>query len=108
MTEIRKAAVLGSGVMGGGIAAHIANAGIPVVLLDIVPKGAKNRNEVAEKAIDRLLKQDPAAFMHPGNASLVTPPTPTAHSPLLPPSTRPTHPPLQHPPFTHRPLHHPH
>ncbi len=73
MTEIRKAAVLGSGVMGGGIAAHIANAGIPVVLLDIVPKGATNRNEVAEKAIARLLKQDPAAFMHPGNAKLVTP-----------------------------------
>ena len=73
MTEIRKAAVLGSGVMGGGIAAHIANAGVPVVLLDIVPKGAKNRNEVAEKAIDRLLKQDPAAFMHPSAAKLVTP-----------------------------------
>ena len=72
MTEIRKAAVLGSGVMGGGIAAHIANAGVPVVLLDIVPKGAKNRNEVAEKAIDRLLKQDPAAFMHPSAAKLVT------------------------------------
>jgi 3-hydroxyacyl-CoA dehydrogenase len=34
---IRKVAVLGSGVMGGGIAAHLANAGIPVLLLDIVP-----------------------------------------------------------------------
>ncbi len=73
MSKIRKAAVIGSGVMGGGIAAHIANAGIPVVLLDIVPKDAKNRNEVAEKAIERLLKTDPAAFMHPGNARLITP-----------------------------------
>ncbi len=35
--EIRKAAVLGAGVMGSGIAAHLANAGIPVLLLDIVP-----------------------------------------------------------------------
>ena len=83
MSKIRKAAVLGSGVMGGGIAAHIANAGIPVVLLDIVPKDAKNRNEVAEKAIDRLLKQDPAAFMHPGNAKLVTPGNLEDHLPLL-------------------------
>jgi len=36
-TEIRRAAVLGAGVMGSGIAAHLANAGIPVLLLDIVP-----------------------------------------------------------------------
>ena len=35
--EIRKVGVLGSGVMGAGIAAHVANAGYPVVLLDIVP-----------------------------------------------------------------------
>ena len=36
--DIKRVAVLGSGVMGAGIAAHITNAGIPVVLLDIVPK----------------------------------------------------------------------
>jgi len=36
MAEIKKAAVIGAGVMGAGIAAHIANAGIPVYLLDIV------------------------------------------------------------------------
>ena len=36
--QIKKAAVLGSGVMGSGIAAHLANIGIPVLLLDIVPK----------------------------------------------------------------------
>src|SRR5579859_5271411 len=36
-TPIRRVAVLGAGVMGSGIAAHCANAGIPVVLLDIVP-----------------------------------------------------------------------
>ena len=39
---IKKAAVIGSGVMGSGIAAHIANAGIPVYLLDIVPQAVKD------------------------------------------------------------------
>lgn len=70
--DIRKVAVIGAGVMGAGIAAHIANAGIPVVLLDIVPQGATNRNIVAETAIEKLLKSDPAAFMHKRNARLVT------------------------------------
>lgn len=37
MTKIRTAAVIGSGVMGSGIAAHLANVGIPVLLLDMVP-----------------------------------------------------------------------
>ncbi len=36
--RIQKAAVLGSGVMGSGIAAHLANIGIPTMLLDIVPR----------------------------------------------------------------------
>jgi 3-hydroxyacyl-CoA dehydrogenase len=70
---INKVAVVGSGVMGGGIAAHVANAGIPVVLLDIVPPGAKNRNVVAEQAIERLLKTDPAPLMHRDFAKLITP-----------------------------------
>src|SRR5260370_32067582 len=69
---INKVAVIGSGVMGGGIAAHVANAGVPVLLLDIVPAGAKNRNVVADGAIDRLLKTDPAPLMHPDNARLIT------------------------------------
>ncbi len=70
--EIQKVAVLGAGVMGAGIAAHIANAGIPVVLLDIVPQGADNRNAIAEGAVAKLLKAEPAAFMHKRNARLVT------------------------------------
>lgn len=70
--EIRKVAVIGAGVMGAGIAAHIANAGVPVVLLDIVPQGATNRNVVAETAVEKLLRSDPAAFMHKRNARLVT------------------------------------
>jgi 3-hydroxyacyl-CoA dehydrogenase len=70
--EINKVAVIGAGVMGAGIAAHMANAGVPVVLLDIVPDGAKNRNVIAETALKKLLKAEPAAFMHKRNAKLVT------------------------------------
>ncbi len=73
MADIRKVAVIGAGVMGAGIAAHVANAGIPVVLLDIVPEGAANRNAIAQGAIDKLLKADPAAFMTKRAARLVTP-----------------------------------
>jgi 3-hydroxyacyl-CoA dehydrogenase len=40
--EIRRAAVIGAGVMGSAIAAHIANAGVPVDLMDIVPKDASD------------------------------------------------------------------
>ena len=51
MADIKKAAVIGAGVMGAGIAAHITNAGIPCVLLDIVPKTGDNRNAIAEGAV---------------------------------------------------------
>lgn len=73
MTEIKKVAVIGSGVMGAAIAAHIANSGTPVVLLDIVPEGADDRNKLAKGAIDRLLKTDPAALTHKRNAKRITP-----------------------------------
>ena len=69
---IEKVAVIGAGVMGAAIAAHVANAGVPVVLLDIVPEGAKNRNMLAEGAIATMLKTKPAPFMHKKNARLVT------------------------------------
>jgi 3-hydroxyacyl-CoA dehydrogenase len=68
---IRRAAVVGSGTMGAAIAAHLANAGIPVLLLDIVADGAKDRNEIAKKGLDRALKSRPAAFMHPSRAKLI-------------------------------------
>jgi len=69
---IEKAAVIGAGVMGASIAAHITNAGVPVVLLDIVPDGATNRNVISEGAVNKLLKAQPAAFMHKKNAKLIT------------------------------------
>ncbi|WP_119678741.1 3-hydroxyacyl-CoA dehydrogenase/enoyl-CoA hydratase family protein [Indioceanicola profundi] len=75
--QIKKAAVIGAGVMGSGIAAHIANAGIPVYLLDIVPNAVKeqggDRSVIAKTAIEKMLKTDPAPFMHKKAASLVTP-----------------------------------
>ena len=70
---IKSVAVIGSGVMGASIAAHVANAGLRAVLLDIVPKDANNRNQLAEAAIDRLLKAKPAALMHASFARRITP-----------------------------------
>ncbi len=66
---IKKVAVIGSGVMGSGIAAQIANTGVPVVLLDIK---IKDKN-LAKDAISKMLKTDPAPFMHKSNAKLITP-----------------------------------
>ncbi|WP_368744940.1 3-hydroxyacyl-CoA dehydrogenase/enoyl-CoA hydratase family protein [Desertibaculum subflavum] len=70
---IKKVAVVGSGVMGAAIAAHCANAGTPVVLLDIVPKGANDRSTLARGAVEKMLKTKPAPFMHPAFAKRVTP-----------------------------------
>ncbi len=70
---INKVGVIGSGVMGSGIAAQIANAGVSVVLLDIVPKDAADRSMLAKGAIQKMLKADPAPFMSPANAKLITP-----------------------------------
>ncbi|MGI3902333.1 MAG: 3-hydroxyacyl-CoA dehydrogenase/enoyl-CoA hydratase family protein, partial [Janthinobacterium lividum] len=69
--SIRKVCVIGAGVMGAGIAAQVANAGIPVLLLDIVPKDATDRNALASDAVARMLKTDPAPFMAPEAARLV-------------------------------------
>ena len=72
MQDIKKVAVIGAGVMGAQIAAQVANAGVPVLLLDIVPAGASNRNAVAEGAVERMLKADPAPFMSKRAAKLVS------------------------------------
>ncbi len=61
----QKVAILGAGVMGAQIAAQAANAGLEVMLLDIVPEGAADRNILAKGAIDRLLKMQPAPLMLP-------------------------------------------
>src|SRR5260370_10851023 len=75
---IRKVAVLGAGTMGSRIAAHITNAGLPVVLLDIVPPGTASdarrseRNRFVLSALEGLVKSMPAAFYNPESARLLT------------------------------------
>lgn len=73
MHKIEKVAVIGSGVMGSQIAAHLANAGFPVLLMDIVPEGATDRNQLAKGAIEKLKSMDPAPFMHKEFVKRVTP-----------------------------------
>ena len=72
MLDIKKVAVLGSGVMGSGIAAVLANAGIPVLLIDMVAKEG-GRNALAEGAIEKQLKGGAPGFAHKKFAKLVTP-----------------------------------
>src|ERR1700728_1785492 len=70
---VRRAAVLGAGTMGSRIAAHLANAGIPVLLLDMVPAGEGPRSRLATDAIAALAKTKPAALYEPSLAALITP-----------------------------------
>ena len=71
---VRRAAVLGAGTMGSRIAAHLANAGIPSLLLDMVPKeSAAPRNKLALAGIEALGKSKPAALYDPGLAAFITP-----------------------------------
>jgi 3-hydroxyacyl-CoA dehydrogenase len=73
MKRIHKVAVLGAGTMGARIAAHFANAGVPSLLLDIVPPGAApaQRNQIAVAGLDAAKKSKPAAFFEPSLARLV-------------------------------------
>ncbi|GCE26944.1 3-hydroxyacyl-CoA dehydrogenase [Dictyobacter alpinus] len=69
---IRKAAVIGAGVMGAAIAAHLANVGIPSLLLDIVPADAKDRDIIARTGLQKTLKSKPASFYSKRGAQLVS------------------------------------
>ncbi|WP_088105439.1 3-hydroxyacyl-CoA dehydrogenase/enoyl-CoA hydratase family protein [Halalkalibacter urbisdiaboli] len=85
--QIRHAAVIGSGVMGASIAAHLANVGVPCHLLDIVPtqltkeeeakgltlKSVEVRNRLAVNAINHLKKRRPAPLYVDENSALITP-----------------------------------
>ena len=84
--KIHKVVVIGSGTMGGGIAAHLANAGVAVTLLDIVPNkltpdeekqglalnDSRVRNRIVREGLDRALKSRPASFFTPEHAALVS------------------------------------
>lgn len=74
--QINHAVVIGSGTMGAAIAAHLANAGVPVTLLDIVPKDAMKasggaRNRIVREGWDRCLKAKPANLMSSDLRTLV-------------------------------------
>jgi len=74
--RVRRAAVLGSGVMGAQIAAHLTAAGIPVDLYDLPSDGdghGNRRNEIAEKGRQALLKLKPAPFASQSLVSFITP-----------------------------------
>src|SRR5262245_66173352 len=74
---IEKAVVLGAGTMGARIAAHFANAGLPCVLLDIVPPDLKpdaqpgERNRLARHGLEGAKKSRPAAFFSAGLADKI-------------------------------------
>ena len=69
---VRKVAVLGAGVMGAQIAAHLANARVPVLLFDLpAPEGATNG--IALRAIEALKKMTPAPLGHPDLAAFIEP-----------------------------------
>src|ERR1041385_1256837 len=86
MIEVKKAAVLGAGTMGAQIAAHLANAGVPTLLLDIVPKEmsearpsgratsqpTQDRNSIARAGFEAAKKAKPAAFFTADLASLIS------------------------------------
>src|SRR5215471_8464581 len=73
MIKVKKAAVLGAGTMGAQIAAHLANAGIPALLLDVLPQDkARDRNAIARAGLEAAKKAKPAAFFTAGRAALVT------------------------------------
>lgn len=74
--NIKKVAVLGSGVMGSRIACHFANIGVEVLLLDIVPKDAasdkKSRNKIVDDALNFALKSNPSPIYKKSFAAKIT------------------------------------
>src|SRR5437016_69895 len=73
MIPVKKAAVLGAGTMGAQIAAHLANARIPTLLLDIVPPDeSQDRSRIARAGLEAAKKSKPAAFFAADLAALVS------------------------------------
>ncbi len=70
--HIHKAVVIGSGTMGAAIAAHLANIGVPVTLLDIVAKDSPDKNKIVKEGWDRCIKAKPANLMSADLKTLVT------------------------------------
>lgn len=79
---VKKAAVLGAGVMGAQIAAHLANAGVPVVLFDL-PAKEGDKNGIVRKALDGLKKLDPAPLASKAKLKFIDAANYDEHLPLL-------------------------
>lgn len=79
---IRKAAVLGAGVMGAQIAGHLANAGVEVVLFDLAPRDGTG-NGVVEKALQNLTRLSPAPLAERSRLAAITPANYDQHLPML-------------------------
>jgi 3-hydroxyacyl-CoA dehydrogenase len=70
--HIHKAVVIGSGTMGAAIAAHLANIGVPVTLLDIVAKDSPDKNKIVKEGWERCIKAKPANMMAADLKTFVT------------------------------------
>jgi 3-hydroxyacyl-CoA dehydrogenase len=79
---VKKAAVLGAGVMGAQIAAHLANANVPVVLFDLAAKEG-DKNGIVKKALDGLKKLDPAPLASKSKLQFIDAANYDEHLPLL-------------------------
>jgi 3-hydroxyacyl-CoA dehydrogenase len=87
MAKIRRVAVLGAGVMGSGIATHLANAGIDSLLFDMVPRGAGDtpaeRSALAINALKAATKSRPASLYRQADVHRITPCNYDDHAALL-------------------------
>lgn len=79
---INQVAVLGAGVMGAQIAAHLVNAGVPVILYDLAAEDG-DTNAIVQKARAQLKKQDPAPLSRPQHADYIRPANYQDDLPLL-------------------------
>ncbi len=70
--KINKVVVIGSGTMGSGIAAQVANAGVEVILLDL-PSSEGSRNEITLKAKEKILKSRPPLLVEKNKIDLIIP-----------------------------------
>ena len=78
--RLKKVAVLGSGVMGSGIACHLANIGLEVLMLDIIPRDLKGdklkdptlRNSIVNSALQNSIRSKPAPLYHKSFASRIS------------------------------------
>ena len=68
--DIKKVVIIGSGTMGSGIAAQVANAGISVTLLDL-PSKEESRNKIIENAKERILKSRPPLLVEKNKIDLI-------------------------------------